>query len=139
MIRLTKDQVLAMHEDVIRQTGGSYGLRDEGLLESALDAPFQSFGGYDAYPTLLAKAARLGYGLVQDHAFIDGNKRIGAHVMLTFLALDGVELEYTQEELSSLFLDVSASRASFAHLARWIAQHLPIDRPDHHRSGGRFV
>lgn len=78
-----------MHAQLIRKTGGSGGLRDEGLLESALDTPFQSYNGQDLFPSIQAKAARLGYGIVKNHAMIDGNKRLGTHVMLVFLAING--------------------------------------------------
>ena len=87
MIRLSKTQILLLHEQLIAETGGSSGLREEGMLDSALNAPFQTFGGEDAYPSLQQKAARLCFGLVKNHPFVDGNKRIGAHVMLVFLAL----------------------------------------------------
>ncbi len=90
MIRLSKPQILLLHEQLIAETGGSSGLRDEGMLDSALNAPFQTFGGEDVYPSLQPKAARLCFGLVKNHPFVDGNKRIGAHVMLVFLALNGV-------------------------------------------------
>lgn len=90
MIRLSKPQILLLHEQLIAETGGSSGLRDEGMLDSALNAPFQAFGGEDVYPSLQQKAARLCFGLVKNHPFVDGNKRIGAHVMLVFLALNGV-------------------------------------------------
>ena len=83
------------------ETGGSHGLRDEGLLQSAVSAPFQSFSGTDAYPSLKQKAARLAFGLVKNHPFVDGNKRIGAHAMLVFLALNGVELEEFMEDALS--------------------------------------
>lgn len=79
---LSRRQVLLLHEQLVRETGGSPGLRDEGLLESALAAPMQSFDGVDIYPTLWQKAARLAFGLVKNHPFVDGNKRIGAHAML---------------------------------------------------------
>ena len=90
MIRLSKPQILLLHEQLIAETGGSSGLRDEGMLDSALNAPFQTFGGEDVYPSLQQKAARLCFGLVKNHPFVDGNKRIGAHVMLVFLALNGI-------------------------------------------------
>ena len=96
MIILSKQQIIFMHTELIRQTGGSDGIRDNALLDSALDAPFQEFSGQELFPTIQLKAARLGYGLIKNHAMIDGNKRIGAHAMLMFLALNGIELEYTQ-------------------------------------------
>ena len=91
MIRLTKEQVLSIHSSLIEATGGTDGVRDNGLLESALESPFQTFDGNDLYPALIQKAARLGYALVANHPFIDGNKRIGVHTMLVFLALNGVK------------------------------------------------
>lgn len=120
MIRPTKRQVLRMHEELIATTGGSSGIRDESLLEAALAAPFVSFGGVDLYPTLEQKAARLGYGLIKNHAMIDGNKRIGAHTMLVFLALNGIRLQYTQEELYTIILDVAAGKSSQDNLLTWI-------------------
>lgn len=82
MIILSKQQIIDLHTELINETGGIHGLQDEGLLESALAAPFQTYGGYELFPTIYHKAARLGYGLVNNHAFIDGNKRIDAHAML---------------------------------------------------------
>ena len=120
MIRPTKRQVLRMHEELIATTGGSSGIRDESLLEAALAAPFVSFGGVDLYPTLEQKAARLGYGLIKNHAMIDGNKRIGAHTMLVFLALNGIRLQYTQKELYTIILDVAAGKSSQDNLLTWI-------------------
>ena len=96
MIKLTKEQILLLHTQLIETTGGSDGIRDLGLLESALESPFQSYGGEELYPSIQAKAARLCYGLVKNHAMIDGNKRIGCHATLVFLALNGCEIEYTQ-------------------------------------------
>ena len=95
MIKLTKEQILLLHSQLVEITGGSDGIRDIALLESALESPFQSYGGEELYPSIQAKAARLCYGLVKNHAMIDGNKRIGAHAMLTFLSINGYELSYT--------------------------------------------
>ncbi len=91
MIRLKKEQVLMLHAQLISAIGGCDGIRDEGLLDSALETPFQSFGGEELYPSIQSKAARLCYGLVKNHAMLDGNKRIGAHTMLVFLAINGYE------------------------------------------------
>jgi death-on-curing protein len=123
MIRLTKKQILMLHSQLIRETGGCDGIRDEKLLESALETPFQSFGGKELYPSIQAKAARLCYGLVKNHAMIDGNKRIGTHAMLVFLALNGYELEYTQKELSDTILEVAAGHISYEELLSWIIKH----------------
>ena len=87
MKMLTKRQILLLHQQLIEQAGGSDGIRDEGLLDSAMAAPFQSFDNTDVYSSLQQKAARLCFGLVKNHPFIDGNKRIGAHAMLVFLAV----------------------------------------------------
>ena len=123
MRTLSKRQILALHDHLIAETGGQSGLRDEGLLESALAAPFAAFGSEELYPTLVQKAARLGYGLAKNHAFIDGNKRIAAHAMLTFLALNGVEPRYTQQELSDIFLKLAAGEAEYEDLLAWIKEH----------------
>lgn len=123
MKTLSKRQVLLLHEQLVAETGGSAGVRDEGLLESALSAPFQGFGGVDAYPSIQQKAARLGYGLVKNHPFVDGNKRIGAHAMLVFLALNGIELEYTQRELADIILQVAAGKADYDTLFHWLVFH----------------
>ncbi len=93
MIKLTKEQILILHSQLIEATGGCDGIRDEGLLDSAIKTPFQSFGGKELYSSIQSKAARLCYGLVKNHAMIDGNKRIGAHAMLVFLAVNGYELK----------------------------------------------
>ena len=123
MICLSKQQVLCLHEQVIAETGGLPGLRDEALLDSALNAPFQSFDGTDVYPSIQQKAARLCFGLVKNHPFADGNKRIGVHVMLVFLALNGIELQYTQEELSDTILRLAAGELQLPDLQQWIISH----------------
>ena len=123
MIRLSKPQILLLHEQLIAETGGSSGLRDEGMLDSALNAPFQTFGGEDVYPSLQQKAARLCFGLVKNHPFVDGNKRIGAHVMLVFLALNGIELQYTQTELSDIILQLAAGTIQSSDLLNWVLTH----------------
>ncbi|WP_288636926.1 type II toxin-antitoxin system death-on-curing family toxin [uncultured Oxalobacter sp.] len=123
MKTLTTNQILRLHTELIAQTGGSDGIRDEGMLESALLAPFQNFDGKDMYPSIQAKAARLGYGLIQNHPFIDGNKRIGTHSMLVFLALNGIELEHTQEELIETILSVASGKTDAAGLLEWILNH----------------
>lgn len=123
MIRLSKSQILLLHEQLIAETGGSSGLRDEEMLDSALNAPFQTFGGEDVYPSLQQKAARLCFGLVKNHPFIDGNKRIGAHAMLVFLALNGIELQHTQTELSDVILQLAAGTIQSSDLLNWILTH----------------
>jgi death-on-curing protein len=123
MIRISKEQVAALHSHLISETGGTDGIRDEGLQESAIAAPFQAFGDIEAFPSVLQKAARLGYGLIKNHAFIDGNKRIGVHSMLVFLALNSIELGYTQEELSDVVIRVAAGELNCDGLLQWITEH----------------
>lgn len=123
MKTLSKNQVTALHSALIREFGGIDGIRDEGLLESALAAPFQTFGGEPVYPSLQVKAAQLGFGLIRNHPFVDGNKRIGAHTMLVFLAVNGIELRYEQQELIDIVLSVAAGQIDRQGLLQWILDH----------------
>ena len=123
MKTLTKEQVLYLHAELIEEFGGTDGIRDMGLLESAMYAPFQTFGGEALYPSVQAKAAKLGFGIVGNHPFLDGNKRTGAHVMLIFLALNGIELEYTQEELIDVIMSVARGETDSSGLLKWILEH----------------
>ena len=120
---LTKDQIILLHAQLIKETGGSDGIRDEGLLDSAILNPFQSFDGKELYPSVLGKGARLGFGLIQNHAFVDGNKRIGAHAMLVFLALNGHSLSYTQKELTDIVLSVASGEKNCDDLLLWLQSH----------------
>ena len=99
MIKFSKEKVLLLHQLIAEETGGSIGVRDEALLESALENAFSSFDGQEFYPSKEEKGARLGYTLISNHAFVDGNKRIGMYVMLTFLEVNGIRLECTNEEI----------------------------------------
>ena len=123
MILLSKDQILYLHSKLINTTGGIDGIRDEGLLDSALHTPFQTFGGEDLYPSVPRKAARLCYGLIQDHAFYDGNKRIGVYVMLVFLELNGMEIDCVDEELVALGLGVASGEMKDEDIVFWILSH----------------
>ena len=123
MIRLSKEQVILLHQRLIETTGGSTGIRDEGMLESALSNAFQSFGDVELYPSIQAKAAQLCFGIVKNHPMIDGNKRLGTHVMLVFMALNGYELLYTQQELSNTILDLAAGKIGFETILQWIISH----------------
>ena len=123
MRKISLEEVIYMHSESVRTTGGSDGIRDMGLLESALNAPFQSFGGYDVYSDIYHKAARLGFGLAQNHAFVDGNKRIAALVMLVFLKTNGVDIDCTDFELFSVILRLAASEVTFDDLVSWIMNH----------------
>ncbi len=124
MIRLTKQQVILLHKDIIAASGGSSEIRDEGLLDSALNTPFQTFADAELYPTVIEKAARLGYSLIKNHAFVDGNKRIGAHTMLVFLALNGIEVEYEDSDFIQLVLGVAAGETSAEQFLSWPKSHI---------------
>ncbi len=123
MIVLSKQQIIAMHHTLIVETGGLDGLRDEGLLDSAIAAPFQTFDSTELFQSIQQKAARLACGLVQNRPFLDGNKRIAAHTMLVFLALNGISLFYTQDELASVFLKTAAGEVDYDDLLQWVIDH----------------
>ena len=123
MIRLSKGQIIKIHNMLIEQTGGSNGIRDEGLLDSSLNAPFQTFDGEYIYRTIKAKAAKLGYFLVKNHPFIDGNKRIGILVMIIFLEINGLEVTCTDEELITLGLGLADGSIDDVDLLNWIIDH----------------
>lgn len=124
MILLTVDEILELHAKLISKTGGSGGLRDLGLLESAVYSAQSSFGGEELYPTLSEKAARLLFSLTSNHAFVDGNKRIGVLVMLLTLKLNGVTLHYTQPELIELGLSAASGKANYEDILAWIQKHI---------------
>ena len=109
-----------MHHALIMKTDGLDGLGDEGFLDSAIVAPFQTFDSAELFLSVRQKAARLAYGLVKKHPFIDGNKRIGAHAMLVFLTLNGISLFYTQDELASVFLKMAAGEIDYDDLLQWV-------------------
>ena len=90
MIKFSKEKVLLLHKLMAEATGGSVGLRDEGLLDAALESAFSGFGDQEFYPTKEEKGARLGFELISNHAFVDGNKRIGMYIMLSFLEMNGI-------------------------------------------------
>lgn len=123
MRRLSKEQILMLHSQLIEQTGGIDGVRDFNLLESAVETPFQSFGGEELYPTTQAKGARLGYGLIKNHCMLDGNKRIGTHAMLVFFALNGIELSYAQKELYEMILAIAGGRLEYEDMLEWVLEH----------------
>lgn len=123
MIRFTKEQVLLLHQLIAEKTGGSIGVRDEGLLESALEAAFSTFGGQELYPSKEEKGARVGFALISNHAFVDGNKRIGMHIMLTFLLVNGIRLNCTNEDVVEAGLGVAAGTMGYEDLLQWIRNH----------------
>lgn len=123
MKKLTREQILMLHAQLINQTGGSNGVRDYNLLESAIESPFQSFDGEELYPTIQSKAARLGFSLIKNHCMVDGNKRIGAHAMLVLLKLNGIDLKYTQKELYETILYVADGSLEYEDLLQWVLDH----------------
>ncbi len=123
MIRFSQEKVLLLHHLLIQETGGSPELRDVNLLDSALESVFQTFGGQELYPTKEEKGARLGFTLISNHAFVDGNKRIGMYVMLTFLEVNGIHLQYTDEEMVHVGLSVAAGTMKYAELLAWVKEH----------------
>ena len=123
MKKLTREQILMLHAQLINQTGGSNGVRDYSLLESAIESPFQSFDGEELYPTIQSKAARLGFCLIKNHCMIDGNIRIGAHAMLVLLKLNGIDLKYTQKELYETILYVADGSLEYEDLLQWVLDH----------------
>lgn len=121
---LDKEDVLAIHEAAIIKFGGLDGVRDEGLLESALAQPFQTFGGEELYPTLAQKAARYAYGIASNHPFVDGNKRTATAVMGAFLRLNGCRFKPRHGELLTTMTGVADGSVSFEELAEWLQEEL---------------
>lgn len=123
MIFLTVDEIIQLHTKLIARTGGSDGLRDFGLFESSVFSAQNSFDDTEIYPTTEEKAARLMYALVSNHAFVDGNKRIGAFVMLMTLKLNDIDIQYSQSELIELGLSVASGIAKYDDILAWIRNH----------------
>src|SRR5438477_8651404 len=126
---LTLGEVLDLHRLVLEQSGGLAGLRDEGALDSAVVQPQMAFGGQDLYPTLADKAAALGFSLIMNHPFVDGNKRIGHAAMETFLVLNGYELDAPVDEQERIVLQVAAGELSREDFVEWIRGHVVAGRP----------
>lgn len=123
MIVLSKEQIIKLHEELVSETGGTGGIRDEGLLESAINAPLQSYDNIELFPSIQQKGTRLGYGIIMNHPFVDGNKRTGAHAMLVFLAINGIELCFDDDELVNTVLNVAAGKTKFEELLKWVIEH----------------
>ena len=123
MIKFSKEKVLLLHRMIAEETGGSIGLRDEALLESALEGAFAGFGDREFYPTKEEKGARLGYTLISNHAFVDGNKRIGMYVMLTFIEVNGIRMDCTNEEVYETGMRVADGSMGYEELLEWIRNH----------------
>ena len=126
MIYLERDEVIRLHELLIAQSGGSSGIRDAGLLDSAVAQPQMSFGGVDLYPTIVEKASALGFSLILNHAFIDGNKRIGQASMEAFLVVNGYEIQESVDAQEAVILDVAAGRMTRDEFTEWLRDHVTV-------------
>lgn len=124
MINLTVNEIIFLHEKLIQRTGGMSGLRDIGMLESAVYNVIQSFGEQDAYPTPFERAARLAYAIIMNHPFNDGNKRTGILVMLITLRLNNIYIKYTQDELIVLGLSIADGNKRYKDILAWMKSHL---------------
>ena len=123
MIKFDKDKVLLLHQLITQETGGSAGVRDYGLLDATLESAYRTFDGKELFPTKEEKAARIGIGLVTNHAFVDGNKRIGLYVMITFLEANGIKIEATNDEIIKVGLSLAQSEMKYEDLLKWIIEH----------------
>ena len=123
MIKFSKEKILLLHQVMAEATGGDVGVRDEALLESAIENIFATFDGRELYPTKEEKAARLGFALISNHAFVDGNKRIGMYIMLSFLEINGIRVDATNEEVAELGLAVASGSAGYEEILSWIKTH----------------
>lgn len=121
---LTVKDVLLLHNLAIDKSGGSHGLRDLGLLESAVARPQASFGGEDLYPTIFIKAGALVHSLLRNHPFVDGNKRTSMFSVMTFLELNGYRFIAKQKEVVNFALKVENERLSVEEIAEWLRKHV---------------
>ena len=123
MIKITAEKALLLHRIVAETTGGDPNVRDMDLLESALESAFATFGGSELYPTREEKAARLGFSLISNHAFVDGNKRIGMYVMMIFLEVNGIRIRPSVEDVARVGLAVAAGEMKYEGLLEWILEN----------------
>ncbi|MBO5570503.1 MAG: type II toxin-antitoxin system death-on-curing family toxin [Clostridia bacterium] len=123
MIKFSKEKILLLHKILAEATGGSVGVRDEAMLDSALESAYAGFGDKEFYPTKEEKGARLGYALISNHAFLDGNKRIGIYVMLSFLEMNGVPVQCSDEDLVRVGLSVADGSMGYDELLQWVLDH----------------
>lgn len=123
MIKFSREKVLLLHKLITEETGGDPSVRDIALLESALESAFATFNGQELYSTKQEKGARLGYSLISNHAFVDGNKRIGMYVLLTFLEVNGIKIHPTVDEVARVGLAVAAGEMKYPELLEWILEN----------------
>ena len=130
MIYLGLEQILVLHQEAIRLHGGSPGVRDLGLLDSAAAQPQMTFGGHELYPTLIEKATILGFTLIKNHGFIDGNKRVGFAALDVFLRVNGFLVSASTDDAEAITLAVAAGTATRDDFTDWVRQHVePIPTP----------
>ena len=120
MIKFSQEKVLLLHKLITEETGGDPNIRDFALLESALESAFQTFDGKELYPSKEEKGARLGYSLISDHAFVDGNKRIGMYVMMTFLEVNGIKINPDVDDVARVGFAVASGEMKYDGLLEWI-------------------
>lgn len=120
MILLTTQDILQLHQGIIRATGGESGIRDAGMIDSAVNSIYGGFDGVELYATIEEKAARLCFGLVVNHGFVDGNKRIGTVAMLVTLKINGINMAYSDSELTDLILNVAKQKSGYKEILDWI-------------------
>ena len=123
MIKFSQEKVLLLHKLITEETGGDPNIRDLALLDSALESAFQTFDGQELYPTKEEKGARIGYALISNPAFVDGNKRIGMYVLLTFLEVNGIRIYPSEEEVVRVGLAVASGEMKYEELLEWILEN----------------
>ena len=123
MIRFSREKVLLLHRLLTEETGGAADVRDLDLLDSALASAFQTFDGKELYPTKEEKAARIGYSLISNHAFVDGNKRIGMYILLTFLETNGIRLHPSVDDVARVGFAVARGEMDYDGLLAWIREN----------------
>ena len=123
MIKFSKEKILLLHQVMAEATGGDVGVRDDALLESAIENIYATFDGIELYPSKEEKAARLGYSLISNHAFVDGNKRIGMYIMISFLEHNGIKIEPNNDHVVNLGLSVASGNANYDDILNWINEH----------------
>lgn len=120
MITLTYDDIIELHSDILADTKGLAGIRDENLLRSSIDGPFQTMFGQDLYPSVIDKICRMGYNIIMNHPFNDANKRTGLHVMFTLLILNGYTLNKNANDAHNFIIELASGNKTYEELVTWI-------------------
>ena len=122
MIKLTEEKVIRLHRIITAETGGDPNIRDIALLNSALESAYATFGGCELYPSVIQKGARIAFSLIANHAFVDGNKRIGMYVLLVFLEVNGVTVRPSNDEVARVGFAVASGEMKYGQLLEWIRE-----------------